>query len=407
MRTLDVLIFTHNARSFIDACLRSMLEHRPTGLTSAVYVIGNASTDGTADDVNTRYPEVTVVARRTNGGCAVANNDVLRTSSADFVLLLNPDTELSRGALDTLIARLDDDATIGLLGCRLVRKHGSFDHASKRSLRLGPRDRSYAFSHDWQHLRRPHQFSRAQHLYRRSWRTSVLRSRIVFAISDNTAQEVLTVAPSARVVVAPNGSDHPRRWAPPPAASEGTCRLVTFGHKNHKRPERAIRALPMVRRDVPSAELIVLGAEGSYRAQPAPLADDLGVADRCSFPGFVSVAEYQDYVSTAAAVLLLSDDDGFGLPLAEADHLGAVGIVAADGRLGDLHGSVLVAAPIPDSVAAAVLSGLQNRSSASRETKTGRWTWGQTVGRVRGEIESDQASRLVPAVYGRGFARVE
>ena len=70
-----------------------------------VHVVDNASTDGTPEMVREEFPEVVLHALDWNSGFCVANNIVLRESRADFVLLLNPDTEVYEGALDHMLRR--------------------------------------------------------------------------------------------------------------------------------------------------------------------------------------------------------------------------------------------------------------------------------------------------------------
>jgi GT2 family glycosyltransferase len=78
------------------------------------------------------FPEVRVVALTENVGFAAANNLALRRVTAPRVLLLNPDSELRPGVLDHMLDLVDSDPAIGVAGCRLVRRDGSFDHAAKR-----------------------------------------------------------------------------------------------------------------------------------------------------------------------------------------------------------------------------------------------------------------------------------
>src|SRR5829696_5989132 len=82
--------------------------------------------------VANEFPWVDLL-RRENIGFAAANNLVLRHAEGDFVLLLNPDTELCDGAVASCIARLDTDPAIGMVGCKLVLPSGELDHACKRS----------------------------------------------------------------------------------------------------------------------------------------------------------------------------------------------------------------------------------------------------------------------------------
>jgi GT2 family glycosyltransferase len=117
----------------LRACLRSIEAHPPGGGRPRTWVVDNASIDGTAAMVASDFPWVRLVALNRNLGYCAANNIALRATTAPHVLLLNPDTELSEGALDRAQHRLLVDDQIGVVGVRLVRPDGSFDHAAKRS----------------------------------------------------------------------------------------------------------------------------------------------------------------------------------------------------------------------------------------------------------------------------------
>jgi GT2 family glycosyltransferase len=128
---LEVVIVSHGAEALLRRCLGSLREHPATG-TMRVTVVDSGSPDGTPDMVAREFPEVRLL-RRGNIGFSAANNLVLRESEAGAVLLLNPDTEVYEGTLDTALARLGADARIGMVGVKLVLESGELDHACKRS----------------------------------------------------------------------------------------------------------------------------------------------------------------------------------------------------------------------------------------------------------------------------------
>jgi N-acetylglucosaminyl-diphospho-decaprenol L-rhamnosyltransferase len=129
---LDVVIVSYRCRELVHACLRSLEEHLPTVPTN-VWVVDNASGDGTVETVRDEFPAVSVVALERNVGFAVATNMAIRTGRGRYVLVLNPDTELRPKTLDTLVELLERRRDVGIAGCRLERRDGSFDHASRRS----------------------------------------------------------------------------------------------------------------------------------------------------------------------------------------------------------------------------------------------------------------------------------
>jgi GT2 family glycosyltransferase len=129
---LEVVIVSHGAEALLRRCLARMRAHPPRNATMRVTVVDSGSTDGTPDMVEREFPELRLL-RRENIGFSAANNIVLRESTAAAVLLLNPDTEIYDGTLDTCLARLAADPRIGMVGAKLVREDGELDHACKRS----------------------------------------------------------------------------------------------------------------------------------------------------------------------------------------------------------------------------------------------------------------------------------
>jgi hypothetical protein len=127
-----VVVSSTGARDLLRACLAS-LRANPPGVSMAVHVVDNASTDGTPEMVRAEFPEVVLHELDYNSGFCVANNLVLRESRAPFVLLLNPDTEVYAGALDHMLGVMRARPDVGMATCRLAQPDGTLDHAAKRS----------------------------------------------------------------------------------------------------------------------------------------------------------------------------------------------------------------------------------------------------------------------------------
>jgi len=128
---LETIVVSHGAEDLLRRCLRSLDEHPPAGGNRTV-VVDSGSPDSIPDMVEREFPAVRLF-RRDNIGFAAANNLALRESTADAVLLLNPDTEVHAGALDAALARLWSEERIGMVGVKLVTETGELDHACKRS----------------------------------------------------------------------------------------------------------------------------------------------------------------------------------------------------------------------------------------------------------------------------------
>jgi N-acetylglucosaminyl-diphospho-decaprenol L-rhamnosyltransferase len=133
-RHIDIVIVScTGSREVLRACLQSIVRHPLRRGVMTVHLVDNASRDGTVEEVRERFPWVEVTELDWNSGFCIANNVALARGKAPYALLLNPDTELSEGALDHCMNVIERMPDVGMLGCRLVQPDGTFDHAAKRS----------------------------------------------------------------------------------------------------------------------------------------------------------------------------------------------------------------------------------------------------------------------------------
>ena len=129
---VDVVIVSWRCEALLRRCLQSLRDHPPSR-SMGVQVVDNASRDGTAEIVAAEFPEVELTVNEANLGFSAANNVGLRRANGEYALVLNPDTRLTPGALDTLLELMDSKPELGMCGPRLERPDGSFDHASRRA----------------------------------------------------------------------------------------------------------------------------------------------------------------------------------------------------------------------------------------------------------------------------------
>lgn len=116
----SAIVVSYNSREQIGACVEALLE---SGV--AVWVVDNASSDGTCALVRSRFPEVRVLANRTNHGFAQAVNQALAEVHGDTVLLVNPDCVVSPGAVGVLTDYLGAHPDVGVVGPRLRDHDGT------------------------------------------------------------------------------------------------------------------------------------------------------------------------------------------------------------------------------------------------------------------------------------------
>ena len=129
---LDIVIVSYRSRELLRDCLVSLRSHSPAR-GARVWVVDNASRDGTVEMVQSEFPEVELIASDENLGFSKANNVAIRRGSAPYVLALNPDTIMVENALDHMLALMESNPKLGISGCRLELEDGTFDHAARRS----------------------------------------------------------------------------------------------------------------------------------------------------------------------------------------------------------------------------------------------------------------------------------
>jgi N-acetylglucosaminyl-diphospho-decaprenol L-rhamnosyltransferase len=120
---LSIVIVTYNSAAEIDTCLASLVQHPPS-IDHEIVIIDNASTDGTSAAVRSRWHRIRVIDAAENLGFARANNLGVQQTFGALILLLNPDTVVSAGSLDTLVAALDARPDAAVAGPRLVDADG-------------------------------------------------------------------------------------------------------------------------------------------------------------------------------------------------------------------------------------------------------------------------------------------
>jgi GT2 family glycosyltransferase len=122
----SVIVLTWNGVGYVEKCLTAVFSQDYPALE--VIVVDNGSTDGTADLVAERFPQVRLIRNGRNLGFATGNNMGLQAASGDLLVLLNQDTEAQAGFLQALAGTFDDPG-VGVVGCKLLYPDGTIQHA--------------------------------------------------------------------------------------------------------------------------------------------------------------------------------------------------------------------------------------------------------------------------------------
>jgi hypothetical protein len=93
--------------------------------SSEVIVVDNGSQDGSAGEVKRLFPDIRLVENRQNFGFAKATNQGISLSSGRYILLLNPDTEVLEGSIESMVAFMESHPDAGIAGAQLLNEDGS------------------------------------------------------------------------------------------------------------------------------------------------------------------------------------------------------------------------------------------------------------------------------------------
>jgi N-acetylglucosaminyl-diphospho-decaprenol L-rhamnosyltransferase len=138
LTNLSIVIVSWNVKALLERCLSSLAEcSKRNGLWCEIIVVDNASTDGSPEMVQQRFPEVKLIASESNVGFAGANNVGVGHSSGRYILLLNPDTEVIGDALTTMTTYMDSHPDVGALGPKLLFPDGRVQPSRRRFPTLG------------------------------------------------------------------------------------------------------------------------------------------------------------------------------------------------------------------------------------------------------------------------------
>jgi len=121
---LSIVIVNWNTKNLLLDCLESIFE-TVKNMSIEIWLVDNASTDGSVEAVKRTYPDVQVVQNKKNMGFAAANNQAFHRMQGRYALLLNTDTLLTRGAVEMIYEFMEDNPKVGMACGQLLNKDGS------------------------------------------------------------------------------------------------------------------------------------------------------------------------------------------------------------------------------------------------------------------------------------------
>lgn len=121
---LSIIIVNYKSKAKLKTCIESILNEDLEGLAWEVILVENDSGDDLSDVVP-YDKEIRLILSKKNLGMGGGNNLGIREARGDFILVLNPDTVLKRGAIKTMHSHIKSDENIGMIGPKLLYPDGS------------------------------------------------------------------------------------------------------------------------------------------------------------------------------------------------------------------------------------------------------------------------------------------
>ncbi len=128
---VSAIIVNYNTGPLTKTCVESLLK-QPGGRDMEIIVVDNASSDESVSLLRSDFPEITVIANKTNAGLSTGVNVGLRRASKEYYLVLNPDIIVLDGAVNNMAAYLDQNPGVGIVGGKLLSPNGELQSSCFR-----------------------------------------------------------------------------------------------------------------------------------------------------------------------------------------------------------------------------------------------------------------------------------
>lgn len=113
-----VSIVNFNTKKLLENCLQSIFSQKFKD-NVVVWVVDNASEDGSVEMIKRNFPEVKLIESKKNLGFGAGHNLVFKKAKADFFLILNSDTILEKGATGKMVDFMKKNQSCGLASCKI------------------------------------------------------------------------------------------------------------------------------------------------------------------------------------------------------------------------------------------------------------------------------------------------
>jgi GT2 family glycosyltransferase len=129
---LSIIIVSYNVEKLLFDCLTSLVK-ASKNINTEIFVVDNNSNDDSCNMVNNKFPFVKLIENKINVGFSTANNQAIKQSKGEYILILNPDTIVYENTLDYCLDFCEKHKSSGAIGVKMINDDGEFLPESKRS----------------------------------------------------------------------------------------------------------------------------------------------------------------------------------------------------------------------------------------------------------------------------------
>jgi GT2 family glycosyltransferase len=129
-KQLSIVIINYNVRNLLKKCLESIFKCEKD-IEFEVIVVDNNSNDHSQEMLKIDFPQVKLIENKKNLGFSRACNQGIKESYGKYILLLNPDTELTPGGFKKMIDFMDSKPEVGICGPRMMDQKGNLQFSCR------------------------------------------------------------------------------------------------------------------------------------------------------------------------------------------------------------------------------------------------------------------------------------
>lgn len=132
MLNLSIIIVSWNVKNYLENCVTSIY-NTVENISFEIIVVDNNSDDGSVEMIKGKFPRIILIENKENVGFAKANNQAIKRSKGEFILVLNPDTIVLQDSIFKMYNFLKEHKKVGIVGPKIINQEGRIRYECARN----------------------------------------------------------------------------------------------------------------------------------------------------------------------------------------------------------------------------------------------------------------------------------